>query len=232
MIHNKTDSARQDSGERKPSSIALLGLHFRRHSREDEARVLQTEALTRDGARRRTSRVRLFSGAAAPHPRLKPATYTSRGETGEGRQKILMALIPALAIALLYLLKNPLARSTPVTAQDKPPVEATPVEISDVQIAWEIPPVYQPGGRDPMRLPAEPVATAEELEAEPTQPHMDLIVTGILYSEDRPAAIIDTFLVHEGEQISGATIQKIEKDGVEFEMNGRTWKQTVEVGKR
>jgi hypothetical protein len=158
-------------------------------------------------------------------------TYTSRGEAG-GRQKILMALIPVLAVTLLYLLKNPLTRSNPATARDKRPVEVAPVEVPDVRIAWEIPPLYQPGGRDPMRLPTEPVATAKELGAEPTQPHMDLIVTGILYSEDRPAAIVDTFLLHEGEQISGATVKKIEKDGVEFEMNGRTWKQTVEVGKK
>jgi hypothetical protein len=173
------------------------------------------------------------SGHGVPlRSRLKAKTYTSQETPGSGRQKVMMALIPVLALTLLYLWKNPLTGSTVVTAQDAPQEEAVPAVVGDVEIDWEIPPLYQPGGRDPMRLPTPPVVAVEEPVVVPTQPHMDLIVTGILHSQDRPAAIIDTFLVHEGEQISGATVKKIDEDGVEFEMNGRIWRQAVEIDKK
>jgi hypothetical protein len=48
-----------------------------------------------------------------------------------------------------------------------------------------------------------------------------------LHSADKPAAIVDTQVVHEGQRVSGATVEKIDRDGVQFERNGRRWKQTI-----
>lgn len=228
MAGIKADNTRQEHpDERTPGS---MGPSPDRRAKHHESRTLQTATLAREGTRRRTARMQIPAGGD-PRSRLRPATRASREATG-GRQKIMMALIPALAIALLYLLKNPLTVSTPATAQDTQPVEVVPVQISDVEIAWEIPAPYQLSGRDPMRLPAPPVVPVEEPAVAPAQSHLDLVVTGILHSQDRPAAIVGTRLVHEGEQISGATVTRIEKDGVEFEMNGRTWKQVVEADKK
>jgi len=53
-------------------------------------------------------------------------------------------------------------------------------------------------------------------------------VTGILYSEDRPAAIIGYRIVHEGEVIHDVQVVKIHKDKVEFEKDGRRWTQTIQ----
>jgi hypothetical protein len=165
---------------------------------------------------------------AKPLSRPRPRKRTSTEGIGAGRQKLMMALIPALAATLVFVVKNPLKVSPVAPVQSVQPTAVTPVPSSDVEIVWEIPPLYLPGGRDPMRLPAPPVApVVEEPAAAPMQTRVELVVTGILYSEDRPAAIIDTQLVHEGKQISGATVRKIERDGVEFEMNGQTWKQAV-----
>jgi type II secretory pathway component PulC len=55
-----------------------------------------------------------------------------------------------------------------------------------------------------------------------------LIVKAIVYSEDNPSAVIGKQIVHEGDEISGATIVKINEDSVEFEMNGERWKQKVQ----
>jgi type II secretory pathway component PulC len=55
-----------------------------------------------------------------------------------------------------------------------------------------------------------------------------LIVSGILCSEDKSSAIIGNRIVHEGDQIQGANIIKINKEGVEFEMNGKKWTQKVQ----
>ena len=40
-------------------------------------------------------------------------------------------------------------------------------------------------------------------------------------------AMIGANLVQEGQQVAGATVVKIEKDSVEFEMDGQRWKQMV-----
>jgi hypothetical protein len=71
-----------------------------------------------------------------------------------------------------------------------------------------------------------PVKTEPE-KVETTKPE-NPIVKGILYSADNPAAIIGTQIVHAGDKISGATVVKINKGSVEFEMDGKKWEQNVE----
>lgn len=160
--------------------------------------------------------------------RAKPAIRSAREHVGDVRQKIMMALVPVLGVVMAFLLKNPLKLSPATQAQIAPTGAATPMVDSNIEIAWEVPAPYQLGGRDPMRLPEPPIAeVAGEPAPNPVLTHVELTVTGILYSPDRPAAIVDTQLVREGQQISGALVKKIERNGVEFEMNGQTWKQAV-----
>jgi len=54
------------------------------------------------------------------------------------------------------------------------------------------------------------------------------IVAGITYSEERPLAVIDEKVVHEGDTIHGVRIVKIYRDKVEFEKNGQRWNQKVQ----
>jgi len=174
--------------------------------------------------------------APAPQERESPKSrrkssirsHAPREKTNGSRRKLMVALIPILAIALVLILKHPLgARSTVQAAGVRPSETARPV-IPGVEIAWQIPSPYEPGGRDPMQLPPPPVMPENPpTDAHPTETPVELTVMGILHSEDRPAAIVDTQVVHEGQQVSGTTVVKIDKDGVEFERNGRKWKQTV-----
>ncbi|MHC4104580.1 MAG: hypothetical protein ACYSR9_06540, partial [Planctomycetota bacterium] len=78
--------------------------------------------------------------------------------------------------------------------------------------------------RDPMQL--GPVMTGTNKTE--TNELAKLIVSGILCSEDKSSAIIGNRIVHEGDQIQGANIIKINKEGVEFEMNGKKWTQKVQ----
>lgn len=55
-----------------------------------------------------------------------------------------------------------------------------------------------------------------------------LIVKGILYSEDNPSVVIGTKIMREGDEVSGAAIVKINRDSVEFEMDGRRWTEEVQ----
>jgi len=61
----------------------------------------------------------------------------------------------------------------------------------------------------------------------------NLVVKGILYNEDNPSAIVNNQIVYEGDKISGATIIKINKDSVEFEVKKRwpikSWRFTKKV---
>ena len=55
-----------------------------------------------------------------------------------------------------------------------------------------------------------------------------LIVEGILYSKDNPAAIVDNELVHVGDTIQGATVMEITENGVIFKKAGKSWDQNVQ----
>jgi hypothetical protein len=174
-----------------------------------------------------------------PSPRKRPAAKLkkrptirslSKGErTGSGRQKLMTALIPILALVMVVIVKHPLGARSPVKAANESPTRTARPIGTEVQIAWEIPSPYDPAGRDPMKG-TPPAAVAVENDGTPAaaaEPPIELLVTGILYSPDNPAAIVDTQVVHEGQQISGATVKKIDRDGIQFERNGRKWKQTV-----
>jgi len=51
----------------------------------------------------------------------------------------------------------------------------------------------------------------------------NLAITGILYSEDNPSAIIGGAIVREGDMIDDVKVVKIHKNSVEFEKNGEKW---------
>ncbi len=53
------------------------------------------------------------------------------------------------------------------------------------------------------------------------------VITGILYSEDKPVAVVSGKLVNEGMVIDGVKIVKIHKDNVEFQKDGRLWSQRI-----
>ena len=56
----------------------------------------------------------------------------------------------------------------------------------------------------------------------------DLVVKGIVFSKNKPSAIINNEILTEGESINGATIVKITKDAVEFKANDKQWTQQVQ----
>jgi len=53
------------------------------------------------------------------------------------------------------------------------------------------------------------------------------VVTGILYTIENSTALIDKQIVKEGDTIYGVTVVKIHRNDIEFEKNGRRWKQRV-----
>ncbi|MHC4070057.1 MAG: thioredoxin fold domain-containing protein [Planctomycetota bacterium] len=56
-------------------------------------------------------------------------------------------------------------------------------------------------------------------------------LTGIIYSQDNPMAIVEGKIVHQGDTIGDVKVLKIHKDRVEFEKSGRTWNQSMSAVK-
>jgi hypothetical protein len=56
----------------------------------------------------------------------------------------------------------------------------------------------------------------------------DLVVKGIVFSRNKPSAIINNQILTEGETFNGVTIVKITKEAVEFKANDKQWTQQVQ----
>jgi len=216
----------------KPTAATTPAVSTWQRAKSSATKTLRAAAARRQSRSDGPSAITMPQVQSKPPAKLKTKARTSTQKDDNGRQKIMMALIPVLATALVLAIKNPLKVSPAAATQNTQPAVATPAPVVDVEIAWEIPSLYQPGERDPMHPVESPEnatpETPDQIETSPKQTRIQLVVSGILYSPDRPAAIVDTQLVHEGQQISGATVKKIEKNGVEFEWNGQTWRQAVD----
>ncbi|HIJ52717.1 MAG TPA: hypothetical protein HPP66_06135 [Planctomycetes bacterium] len=144
----------------------------------------------------------------APKPGVKPA-----------RQKAMVVLMPIMFIGMVLAFYKVLGvgPGKRTQAQTFKPSKVAAAAASTID--WQIPPPYPKTLRDPMQLGSVSRTTQGEIGK--------IDVKGIVYSEDDPSAIIGTEILHEGEKVSGATIVKINKDSVEFEMNGKRWTEKV-----
>ena len=57
----------------------------------------------------------------------------------------------------------------------------------------------------------------------------DASLTGILYTDDNPLAIVGGKIVGEGDVVGGVKVIKIHNDNVEFERSGKRWVQRMSV---
>jgi hypothetical protein len=53
------------------------------------------------------------------------------------------------------------------------------------------------------------------------------LISGILYSADKPAAIVGPKIVYRGDKLGAIKVVKITIEGVEFEKNGHSWTQKI-----
>ncbi len=134
------------------------------------------------------------------------------------RQKLMAVLIPVMVVILIFVFSWALRTPSRVKATAPVLKLSKAVAVSNNKIDWQIPTPYPATLRDPMQFGS---ATATQAGTG------RLIVKGIVLSGDKSSAIIDNQIVREGEKILGATVVKINKDSVEFEKNGKSWKQRV-----
>lgn len=137
----------------------------------------------------------------------------------QGKHMATLAAIPILLVVVLVVFGRLFLKGGSKGAkkenQEIEFVQAAP----KTEIAWEKPRQYPASLRDPMTnsLPSSSVTTG----------NMNVVVRGIVWSEDKPAAIIGTEIVYKGEMIQDLKIVDITRDSVEFEQNGKTWTQKI-----
>jgi hypothetical protein len=152
--------------------------------------------------------------------KVKAKLLTSKRGVASGRQKIILLLSPVLAIVLLFVVVNAVKTSpgTSVNPSNKETAAAAPVFGS--KINWEIPQPIPANLRNPMVFGA----TSTSGNGTAGGP----VVKGIVYSEDKPSAIISDRIVSAGDTVAGATIVKINPDSVDFATGDKKWTQKVE----
>lgn len=144
--------------------------------------------------------------------------------TEEARQKKMAVLVAILSVVMAVVLFSVLHE--PKKSQANPATDTADTQNTTQprtsKISWTAPEIYPDTLRDPMRY--TPAATAD-----PTTTQLDqLVVTGIVFSQTNPSAIISGSIVNQGEQVMGVTVVKINKESVEFEKDGKTWTQPVQ----
>jgi len=152
---------------------------------------------------------------------IESRLFAPKEGVSTARQKTMAILIPVLFIVLIFVFIRVFSVPSPKTtgAGQIGPTNARSVAGSGNEIDWQIPATYPATLRDPMQFGS--VTTAQAGTGR-------LIVKGIVYSEDNPSAVIGNQILRVGDRISGATVVKINKDSVEFEIDGKRWTQKVQ----
>jgi len=149
--------------------------------------------------------------------RIKSKLFATKPGVSDKRQKTMVMLIPVLFVVLIFVFVQVLSTPSLPIAKAKSPGLANAIASSD-KIDWQIPQPYPTNIRDPMQFGS---ATAQ-VEAG------GLTVKGIVYSKDDPSAVVGSRIVHEGDEVLGVTVIKINEKSVEFERNKKRWTQKVQ----
>ncbi|MGB2861911.1 MAG: hypothetical protein WBC05_01170 [Sedimentisphaerales bacterium] len=160
----------------------------------------------------------------APKPGVSPT-----------KQKAMVIMVPVLAIIMIFALRQVLSkapRQTEGAGTDDAPVVVANAD-SGHEIDWKIPEPIAIITRDPIKLPDE--SNTQNTEHNATTGEVTtgtIIVRDIVYSKDKPSAVIGSKIVYIGDKINDITIVKIDRDSVEFEKDGDRWEQNVRDGKK
>jgi hypothetical protein len=151
----------------------------------------------------------------------------------------MVIIIPVLAIIMIFAFRQVLSKSprkTKGTETDETSVVVSNADSSD-EIEWEIPEPIELMTRDPIQLSGESNTQNANQDTEQNgAANMEnqgvIIIKDIVYSHDKPSAVIGSQIVYVGDKINGATVVRIDRDSVEFEKDGERWEQNVRDGNK
>lgn len=155
--------------------------------------------------------------------RIKDKLFKPKTGVSPARQKAMVVLVPVMFIGMVLAFYKVLGGGPGETPGPNVINPSNTIAATSGTIEWKIPELYPTTLRDPMQFKKEEVVTPTDIPDKKEE----IIIKGILFSEEDPSVIIDVDILHEGDKVSGATIVKINQNSVEFEMNGKTWTQKV-----
>jgi hypothetical protein len=153
---------------------------------------------------------------------IKNKLSTAKSGIDSNKNKKMAIVMAVLLLVFIFVFVWATKSLSPPTADAHSSANANVgkgAEITGKNINWRVPDVYPSTLRDPMQPDSSSAGQGYS---------GDLIVKGIMYSTDRPSAVISDRIVHQGDKVSGATIVTINKNNVEFEMNDKKWTQEVQ----
>jgi hypothetical protein len=161
--------------------------------------------------------------------RIKDKLLPETEGVSNTKQKVMVVLIPILFIVMIFMFRQVLSKA-PQETQGAPD-DDTPLvglKTSEDEIDWKIPQPMPVRMRDPIKLAAQSTPDNNEQSGTSNGPGTEMFgVRGILYSDDKPSAVIGNKIVHLNETIDGIKIVKIDKDYVVFEKDGKSWTKKV-----
>jgi hypothetical protein len=138
---------------------------------------------------------------------------------GQKRKISSIVLVPVLCLVLVFVIFKFVLPASP-KKRPGPKIQTVVTEVlTPVKINWQIPQPISASLRDPMKpLILDQIGA----DGQTTSGVAGITLAGIVYSEDNPAAIIGTQVMHTGEKIGDVSIIKIDRDTVTFERNGQS----------
>lgn len=163
--------------------------------------------------------------------KVKNKLFPEKPGVNNTKQKAMVILIPVLFVVMIFMFRQVLSKSPKKTkAATDDDTAVVGIVVTEGEIDWQIPEPIPMEMRDPIK----PVAQAQAVAPSTWQTDFNdvrmLSVRGILYSQDKPSAVIGNRIVHLNDKIDGATVVEIGMDYVVFERNGkRTTKKVAEL---
>ncbi len=168
---------------------------------------------------------------------IKDKLFTPKEGVSSARQKAMVVLVPVLAIVMIFVLRQVLGKS-PRKAKADANSDTPDVAVADSgnEIDWKIPGLWPGEIRDPIKLPSrddgknsDPNGTRDPGQNGTTGKVKTAVlhVKDIVYSRDKPSAVIGNQIVYVGTTINGITIVNINRKSVEFKRDGETWIQNI-----
>jgi hypothetical protein len=177
--------------------------------------------------------VSLESAGTGLLQRIKNKIFKPKPGVNPARQKAMVIMVPILALVMIFAFRQVLSKAPRQTkgagTGDVPIV--TKADNSN-QIDWKIPEPIKIVTKDPTELPDESKSNNQNQEQSKTTGEVKtatgtIIIRDIIYSDDKPSALVGSKIVYVGDVIDGITISKIDRDSVEFEKGGYRWEQKV-----
>lgn len=150
---------------------------------------------------------------------IKDKLFAPKPGVNPTKQIAMTIMVPVLFIVMIVTFTKVLKK--PVRTQNHLAANAASGNVTELlsKTDWELPELYPDTLRDPMRFGS--VSGSQGQSGTPT-------ISAIVYSKDRPTAVIDGQIIHVGDKIWGATVTKINRDSVEFKIKNKRWIQRVQ----